>query len=59
MTAELPIQYFEGAGGARLAYREIGAGRPLVLSHGFLSSAAANWVRAHGDSAAAIADFFA
>lgn len=45
MTAELPIQYFEGAGGARLAYREIGEGRPLVLIHGFLSSATANWVR--------------
>jgi pimeloyl-ACP methyl ester carboxylesterase len=39
------IEYFEGADGARLAYREFGDGRPLVLFHGFLSSADANWVR--------------
>ena len=45
MTAEPPVQYFKGAGGARLAYREIGEGLPLVLFHGFLSSASANWVR--------------
>jgi pimeloyl-ACP methyl ester carboxylesterase len=43
--ADLPIQYFHGRDGVRLAYREIGEGRPLVLIHGFFSTANVNWVR--------------
>ena len=35
---------FEGAGGTDLAWWETGTGRPVVLLHGFLSSAAANWI---------------
>jgi pimeloyl-ACP methyl ester carboxylesterase len=35
---------FEGAGGADLAWWELGTGRPVVLLHGFLSSAQANWI---------------
>jgi pimeloyl-ACP methyl ester carboxylesterase len=42
---DLPIQYFHGRDGVRLAYREIGEGRPLVLIHGFFSTANVNWVR--------------
>ncbi|WP_051940587.1 alpha/beta fold hydrolase [Phaeacidiphilus oryzae] len=29
------VSYFSGRGGVRLAYREMGEGRPLVLLHGF------------------------
>jgi pimeloyl-ACP methyl ester carboxylesterase len=42
---ELPVQYFRGADGLQLAYREMGEGRPLVLIHGFFSTATVNWVR--------------
>jgi pimeloyl-ACP methyl ester carboxylesterase len=43
--SDLPIQYFNGRDGVRLAYREMGEGRPLVLIHGFFSTATVNWVR--------------
>jgi pimeloyl-ACP methyl ester carboxylesterase len=36
---------FRGRDGAALAYREIGEGRPLVLLHGYFSTAEVNWVR--------------
>jgi pimeloyl-ACP methyl ester carboxylesterase len=42
---ELAPQYFSARDGARLAYREMGAGRPVVLIHGFFSTAMVNWVR--------------
>lgn len=42
---DLPIQYFQGRDGVRLAYRELGDGRPLILIHGFFSTAMVNWVR--------------
>jgi len=44
-STDLPVQYFHGRDGARLAYREMGEGRPLVLIHGFFSTASVNWVR--------------
>ena len=44
-STDLPIQYFQGRDGAQLAYREIGEGRPVVLIHGFFSTAFVNWVR--------------
>jgi len=28
-----------------LAYRELGAGRPLILIHGYFSTATVNWIR--------------
>jgi pimeloyl-ACP methyl ester carboxylesterase len=34
---------FAGFGGADLAWHELGEGRPIVLLHGFLSSAERNW----------------
>lgn len=43
--SDLPVQYFRGRDGARLAYREIGEGRPLVLLHGYFSTATMNWLR--------------
>jgi pimeloyl-ACP methyl ester carboxylesterase len=51
---DLPIQYFHGRDGVRLAYRELGTGRPLVLVHGFFSTATVNWVRyGHAEKIAA------
>src|SRR6185369_3416275 len=42
---ELPVQYFQGRDGAGLAYRELGGGRPLILIHGYFSTAQVNWLR--------------
>ena len=42
---DLPIHYFESQDGQRLAYRETGEGRPLVLIHGYFSNAWTNWIR--------------
>ena len=38
-------QYFESFDGVRLAWREMGAGPPVVLLHGFMSDAVTNWIR--------------
>src|ERR1700760_2022677 len=45
MANDLPVQYFSGRDGVQLAFREMGEGRPLVLIHGFFSTATVNWVR--------------
>jgi pimeloyl-ACP methyl ester carboxylesterase len=42
---DLPVHRFQGRDGAALAYRELGDGRPLVLLHGYFSSARENWIR--------------
>jgi pimeloyl-ACP methyl ester carboxylesterase len=42
---ELPVHHFHGRDGTELAYRELGEGRPLVLIHGYFSSAVVNWIR--------------
>lgn len=42
---ELPVHRFKGADGVDLAYREMGEGWPLVLIHGFVSTATINWLR--------------
>lgn len=42
---DLPVNRFEGRDGASLAYRELGEGRPVVLIHGFFSTAYVNWIR--------------
>ncbi|MFQ6143866.1 alpha/beta fold hydrolase [Streptomyces seoulensis] len=52
--ADLTVRHFRGRDGTRLAFRECGTGRPLVLLHGFFSSATQNWVRS--GFAAALAD---
>lgn len=41
----MEVAYFEGRDGVRLAYRELGHGRPVVLIHGYFSTAAATWLR--------------
>lgn len=38
-------QFFEARDGVRLAWREMGEGRPLVLLHGLFSSAEVNWIK--------------
>ena len=51
---DLPVHHVVAHDGARLAYREFGGGRPLVLVHGFLSNAVTNWVRfGHAEALAA------
>ena len=37
---DLPVHWFPGPDGERLAWRETGAGRPLVMLHGLFGSAA-------------------
>lgn len=44
-------QVFVGRDGLPLVYREVGAGRALVLIHGYFSTAIVNWVR-YGHAAA-------
>ena len=43
--ADIPVHHFEAGDGVQLAYRELGEGRPLVLIHGYFSTALVNWVR--------------
>jgi pimeloyl-ACP methyl ester carboxylesterase len=38
-------QYFRSRDGLELAYRELGVGRPVVLIHGYFSTATVNWLR--------------
>ena len=38
-------QYFESFDGTRIAWREVGEGRPVVLIHGYFSDAKTNWIR--------------
>ncbi|MCO6007324.1 alpha/beta hydrolase [Actinoallomurus purpureus] len=42
---DLPVRWFQGHDGTGLAYRELGQGRPVVLIHGYFSTATVNWVR--------------
>ncbi|MGJ3649773.1 alpha/beta fold hydrolase [Sphingomonas sp. GlSt437] len=51
------VQFVEGFGGARIAWRELGEGRPVVLFHGYFSDAATNWIR-YGHAAAIAARGF-
>ena len=39
------VQTWVASDGARLAYRIVGSGRPLVLFHGYVSTATTNWIR--------------
>jgi pimeloyl-ACP methyl ester carboxylesterase len=56
-TPTLPIHHFRSRDGLELAYREMGVGRPLVLIHGFFSTAMVNWVR-YGHAAKIVARGF-
>lgn len=44
-------RFITAVDGVRLAWREIGEGRPVLLLHGFLSDAKTNWIR-YGHAAA-------
>jgi pimeloyl-ACP methyl ester carboxylesterase len=50
-------QFFSSFDGTRLAWREMGEGRPVVLIHGYFSSAVTNWIR-YGHAAAIAAKGF-
>ena len=41
----MDVRHYEGRDGVRLAYRETGQGRPVVLLHGYFSTAEETWVR--------------
>ncbi|MCU6452831.1 alpha/beta hydrolase [Sphingomonas sp. A2-49] len=45
--AESPIepQYFASFDGTRIAWRELGEGRPAILIHGYFSTAEVNWLK--------------
>ena len=58
MVATFPEpRYFESFDGTRLAWRETGEGRPVVLLHGYFSDAVTNWLR-FGHAAAVAARGF-
>ncbi len=44
-STDLPPRTFRAWDGVTLAYRELGEGRPVVLIHGFFSTASVNWIR--------------
>lgn len=39
------LSHYTGFGGAQLAVREVGQGRPVILLHGLFSSAEVNWIK--------------
>jgi pimeloyl-ACP methyl ester carboxylesterase len=50
----LPVRHVAARDGATLAYREMGDGRPVVLIHGYVSTATINWLRyGHAEKIAA------
>lgn len=42
---DVSIAYLDAPDGTRLGYRELGAGEPVVLIHGFISTGYVNWIR--------------
>lgn len=46
-----PTKTVESFDGVRIAWRELGEGRPVVLIHGYFSNAQTNWIR-YGHAAA-------
>ena len=55
MTGE--TRFLESFDGVRIAWRELGEGRPVVLLHGYFSDAKTNWLR-YGHAAAIAAEGF-
>jgi pimeloyl-ACP methyl ester carboxylesterase len=53
-TLNLPVHHFRARDGLELAYRETGTGRPVVLIHGYFSTATVNWIR-YGHAAKIVA----
>lgn len=56
-TSQTEPQFFASWDGTRLAWREVGTGRPALLLHGFFSDAQTNWIR-YGHAAALAAEGF-
>jgi pimeloyl-ACP methyl ester carboxylesterase len=54
---EVEPRFFESVDGARIAWRELGEGRPVVLIHGYFSDARTNWLR-YGHAAAVAGEGF-
>jgi pimeloyl-ACP methyl ester carboxylesterase len=52
-----PTEYLESFDGVRIAWREMGEGRPVVLIHGYFSDAQTNWIK-YGHAAAIAAKGF-
>ncbi|MDP1026328.1 alpha/beta fold hydrolase [Sphingomonas sp. KR1UV-12] len=57
MTHAPDPHHFTSFDGTRLAWREVGEGRPVVLIHGYFSDAWTNWLR-YGHAAAIAAEGF-
>lgn len=55
--ASSPTEFFESFDGVRIAWRELGEGRPVVLIHGYFSDAETNWIK-YGHAAAIAAKGF-
>ena len=45
MTDQSTLHHLTAADGTRLAWHELGEGRPIVLIHGYMSDAFTNWMR--------------
>lgn len=53
-VSEPQAQFWEASDGVRLAYREVGEGRPVILLHGLFSDSRMNWIKfGHADRIAA------
>ncbi|WP_288456827.1 alpha/beta fold hydrolase [uncultured Sphingomonas sp.] len=55
--AAIEPRFFNSFDGERIAWRELGEGRPVVLIHGYFSDAQTNWIR-YGHAAAIAAEGF-
>jgi pimeloyl-ACP methyl ester carboxylesterase len=42
---DVQTHYWESSDGIRLAWREVGEGRPVILMHGLFSDAQMNWIK--------------
>lgn len=45
MTTEPTTRFWTASDGVRLAYHELGEGRPVILLHGLFSDAYVNWIK--------------
>jgi pimeloyl-ACP methyl ester carboxylesterase len=43
--SETTVDYWTASDGVKLAYHELGSGRPVVLLHGLFSDAVTNWIK--------------
>lgn len=57
MTAEATTRFWTASDGVRLAFHELGQGRPVILLHGLFSDAETNWIK-FGTAARIVADGF-